>query len=347
MTSCKIVTIVGARAQFIKAAAVTRVVGTTPGLAEIMVHTGQHFDADMSDRFFGELMIPAPKYNLAVGGGSHGEMTGRMLQKIEAILLTEHPDRVLVYGDTNSTLAGALAAAKLHIPVAHVEAGLRSYNRLMPEEINRVLADHISDLLLCPTVASIDNLAREGITKGVHHIGDVMFDVCCAATRFAPTRSSILADLGIARSGFSIATVHRAENTDDPERLAEILDFLKDEATRHPIVLPLHPRTRLAITRSGLDTQGLHTCAPVGYFDMAQLLDGCINVLTDSGGLQKEAYFFRRPCITLREETEWVETIEAGWNRLWRGPDYMPRRDIPDYGDGHAAEKVVGLVTAI
>jgi UDP-GlcNAc3NAcA epimerase len=346
MRSYKIATIVGARPQFVKAAAVSRVVGATPGLAEIMIHTGQHFDADMSDRFFDELSIPAPKYHLGIGGGSHGEMTGRMLQAIEAILVTERPDRVIVYGDTNSTLAGALAAAKLHIPVAHVEAGLRSYNRQMPEEINRILTDHVSDLLLCPTTASIDNLAREGITKGVHHTGDVMFDVCCYSARVASMRSSILADLGLAHGGFSIATVHRAENTDDPRRLAEILTFLRSEGARHPVVLPLHPRTQRAIARGGLDTEGLRTCRPVGYFDMAQLLDGCVGVFTDSGGLQKEAYFFRRPCVTLRDETEWAETVEAGWNRLWRGPDYAPRRVIADYGDGHAAEKIIGIVTA-
>lgn len=341
----KILTVVGARPQFVKAAALSRVIAARPDTDEVMVHTGQHFDANMSDVFFSELGIAPPRYSLGLGGSLHGAMTGRMLERVEEVLLAETPDWVLIYGDTNSTLAGALAAAKLHIPVAHVEAGLRSFNRRMPEEINRVVADHVSTLLLCPTQTAVENLRTEGITEGVHHIGDVMYDATLDAKARARERSSVLAALGVEEGRYILATVHRAENTDDPVRLRRVLDFLKAAACDMPVVLPLHPRTADAVKKAGLDLDGLTVCDPVGHIDMTRLLDGSVQVLTDSGGVQKEAYFHRKPCVTLRDETEWVETIEAGWNRLWRGDSYCtPRHDIPDYGDGHAAELIVDRI---
>ncbi|GAA0600875.1 non-hydrolyzing UDP-N-acetylglucosamine 2-epimerase [Caenispirillum bisanense] len=340
----KVLTIVGARPQFIKAAAVSRAFAEAEGMTEVMVHTGQHFDPGMSDVFFRELGIPQPAHHLGVHGGGHGQMTGRMLEGLEAVMLAERPDWVLVYGDTNSTIAGALAAAKLLIPVAHVEAGLRSFNRAMPEEVNRVLTDHVSRLLFCPTTAAVANLAREGITGGVHHVGDVMYDATLDAVRRAGTESRILADLGLEPGGFALATIHRAENTDTAAHLAEVLEYLRGRAAERPVVLPLHPRTRQAAERFGLGFDGLRTIAPVGYLDMAALLGGCAEVLTDSGGVQKEAYFHRKPCTTLRSETEWVETVDAGWNRLWKGPDYAPRRTITEYGDGRAAQAILGLI---
>jgi UDP-GlcNAc3NAcA epimerase len=268
-----------------------------------------------------------------------------MLAKLEEAFLAEKPAAVLVYGDTNSTLAGALAAAKLHIPVIHSEAGLRSFNRRMPEEINRVLTDHLSTLLLCPTRTAIRNLAGEGITHGVHHVGDVMFD----ATQFAIERSrrtsTILRTLDLEGKRFAVCTLHRAENTDDPQRLAALLAFLEKHAEGRTIVFPVHPRTRKQLASTGLAARGLLLVDPLGYFDLHRLLADCEMVFTDSGGLQKEAYFHRKPCITLREETEWVETVEAGWNRLWSGPDFAaPRKDIPDYGKGDAAARTVELV---
>jgi UDP-GlcNAc3NAcA epimerase len=250
---------------------------------------------------------------------------------------------VLVPGDTTSTLAGALAAAKLQIPVAHLEAGLRSFNRCMPEEINRVLTDHVSALLLCPTETTVANLRREGIKAGVHHIGDVMYDAMLFAAA-AARRSQVLDRLGIAGHRYAVATVHRAESTADRTTLNEILAFLRERARECTIVFPIHPRTRKEIDAWGLDLSGVLTCDPVGYLDMHRLLRSAVAVFTDSGGLQKEAYFHRVPCVTLRNETEWVETIEAGWNRLWKGPDYVPRRDITSYGGGHAAEKAVSLM---
>jgi UDP-GlcNAc3NAcA epimerase len=273
-------------------------------------------------------------------------MTGRMLQALEKVMQQERPDCVLVYGDTNSTLAGALAAAKLNLPVAHVEAGLRSFNRRMPEEINRIVADRLSALLFCPTATAVANLANEGITIGVHAVGDVMYDVTLHAGAAARQTSRILERLRLAPKSYALATVHRAENTDDPAALATVLAYLREHARKQPIVLPLHPRTRDAAARAGQSLDGLTVVEPLGFLDMHRLLAGATLVLTDSGGVQKEAYFHRVPCITLRGETEWVETIEAGWNRLWRGPDYRPRRDIPDYGDGHSAEKIVAILAA-
>jgi UDP-GlcNAc3NAcA epimerase len=336
-------TVVGARPQFVKAAAVSRAVAGRDDVEEILLHTGQHFDAAMSRVFFDELGIPAPRINLDIHGGGHGEMTGRMLAGIEAAILAERPDIVLVPGDTNSTLAGALASAKLHVPVAHLEAGLRSFNRAMPEEINRVLTDHLSALLLCPTETAVANLRAEGIVAGVHDIGDVMYD----ATLFAAARASgseVLARLSLAERRYAVATVHRAESTDDRDSLAAVLGFLKERARDHTVVLPLHPRTAQQIERWSLDLSPLVACEPLGYLDMHRLLQSAVAVYTDSGGLQKEAYFHRVPCVTLRSETEWVETVAAGWNRLWSGPDYMPRRDIAAYGEGHAAEQAIDLI---
>lgn len=342
----RILSVVGARPQFVKAAAVSRALAAR-GLPEVLVHTGQHHDVGMSEIFFEELEIPLPAHNLGIHGGSHGAMTGRMMAALEPILVAERPDLVLIYGDTNSTLAAALVAAKLHVPVAHVEAGLRSFDRRMPEEINRVVADHLSTVLLCPTQAAIENLAREGITAGVHHVGDVMYDAALHAATKA-TAADILDRLGLQRGGFAVATIHRQENTDNPAALAAVLDYLEAMAADGPVVFPVHPRTRQAMARAGIAApRGFVLIDPIGYLDMAHLVQSSRLVLTDSGGLQKEAYFHRVPCITLRSTTEWVETVHAGWNRLWRGPDFVtPRRDIPDYGDGRAAERVGDLLAA-
>lgn len=315
----KIVTIVGARPQFIKAAAVSREILKHPGqLEEVMVHTGQHYDPNMSQVFFDELEIPLPRYNLEVSGGGHGAMTGRMLEGIERILLDEKPDWVLIYGDTNSTLAGALAAAKLHIPVAHVEAGLRSFNMRMPEEINRILADRVSNLLLCPTDVAVENLAREGVTHGVHNVGDVMYDVALYYRERARVGSSILQTLGLGEKAFALATCHRAENTDNPVHLESIVSALAQIANDVPVVLPLHPRTRKLLQQFGLEQylDALTVVEPLSFLDMVALEQAAKVILTDSGGVQKEAFFYRVPCITMRDETEWVETVELGWNRL-------------------------------
>jgi UDP-GlcNAc3NAcA epimerase len=342
----KILTIVGARPQFIKAATVSRAIRETEGLSEVMVHTGQHFDADMSDVFFEELNIPAPKHYLDIHGGGHGEMTGRMLIAIEPVMIAEKPDWVVVYGDTNSTLAGSLTASKLHIPVAHVEAGLRSFNRRMPEELNRVLIDHMSTLHLCPTTNAVQNLANEGVTRGVHHVGDVMFDATVFAAEQADRRSTILSDMSLTPGNYAVATVHRAENTNEPQQLHAVIDYLKACAARLPVVLPLHPRTEQAARRMGIELDGLTVIAPVGYLDMTKLMSSASEVYTDSGGLQKEAYFHRVPCTTLRDETEWTETVSHGWNRLWKGPQYRERREIDEYGEGRAAFQIAELLEA-
>jgi UDP-GlcNAc3NAcA epimerase len=339
-----ILTVVGARPQLVKAAAVSRALAGQSALKERIVHTGQHFDTGMSDVFFDELGIPAPAHHLGIHGGGHGEMTGRMLIALERTMREERPDCVLVYGDTNSTLAGAFAAAKLNVPVAHVEAGLRSFNRRMPEEINRIAADRLSELLFCPTRVSVENLRAEGISIGVHSVGDVMYDATLHAAAASRAKSRILERLGLSPKAYALATVHRAENTDDPTALAAALDYLRAQARAQPIVLPLHPRTREAARRQDLTFDGLTVTEPLGFLDMHRLLAGAAAVFTDSGGVQKEAYFHRVPCVTLRGETEWVETVECGWNRLWRGPDYRPRRDIPDYGDGRSAEKIVAIL---
>ncbi|WP_210485557.1 non-hydrolyzing UDP-N-acetylglucosamine 2-epimerase [Microvirga antarctica] len=344
--SLSVLTVVGARPQFIKAAPVSHALAAHGNIREILVHTGQHFDAAMSDVFFQELDIPPPAHNLEVNSLGHGAMTGRMLEKLEEVMIAEKPDWVLIYGDTNSTVAGALAAAKLHIPVAHVEAGLRSFNRKMPEEINRVMADHVSNLLLCPTRTAVANLAREGITHGVHHVGDVMYDVTIAAVERARERSDILTRHGLTPKTYAVATIHRAENTDDPAQLAKVIAWLSERGKDTPIVMPLHPRTRKLMEKSGLNPAGIRIIEPLGYLDMAWLTHNSAAVFTDSGGLQKEAYFHRVPCVTLRDETEWVETVQAGWNRLWSVPDYEPRRDITDYGTGACSAKIATLLAA-
>ncbi len=309
----RVVSIVGARPQFIKAAMVSRVLRQRH--EEILLHTGQHYDFAMSAIFFEELALPAPDVNLEVGSGPHGAQTGAMLEGIERVLLNKRPDWVIVYGDTNSTLAGALAAAKLGMRVAHVEAGLRSFKRSMPEEINRIVADHLSSLLLCPTKTAVNNLAAEGIAEGVHLVGDVMADALSEMAPVAKSRSRILEQLGLADRSYFLATVHRAENTDDPARLSNILQAF--DSMREPVVFPVHPRTQKAIQVLGYaPAASVRLIDPLGYVDMLCLLQGARAILTDSGGLQKEAYWLGVPCITLRDETEWVETLAAGCNVL-------------------------------
>lgn len=311
----KIVTVIGARPQFIKAAVVSRAIAAHKDIKEVIVHTGQHFDANMSDIFFEEMCIPKPDYNLNVNGLGHGAMTGQMLEKIETVLLQEKPDWVLVYGDTNSTIAGALAAKKLHIKVGHVEAGLRSFNMDMPEEINRILTDRISDILFCPTETAVNNLKKEGyenINCRIVRNGDVMQD---AAFFYAGRAVRPKADIP---EEFVLCTVHRAENTDDPERLRNIFSALEEISKTCRVVLPLHPRTKGKLSATGYDTNNSHILfiEPVGYLEMVWMLKHCRLVMTDSGGLQKEAYFFDKYCITLRDETEWTELVESGYNFL-------------------------------
>lgn len=309
----KIVTIIGARPQFIKAAVVSRAFREyASSVHEIIIHTGQHYDANMSDVFFEELDIPKPDYNLGIGGGTHGQNTGRMLEAIETVLLKEKPDWVLVYGDTDSTLAGALAAAKLHIRVAHVEAGLRSFNRAMPEELNRILTDHVSSLLFTPTTTATQHLAKEGIAGDkVQQVGDVMYD----AAMYYRHKAQRPPELSI-EDGFILSTIHRAENTDNPQRLGNIISALKQLAETTAVILPLHPRTRKFLAEGEYDTGKITLLDPVGYLQMVWLLEHCKLVVTDSGGLQKEAYFFGKPCVTTRDETEWVELVACGANAL-------------------------------
>jgi UDP-GlcNAc3NAcA epimerase len=347
----KILTIVGARPQFIKAAALSRVLKDQ--LNEVIVHTGQHFDSNMSNVFFEEMSIPKPKYNLDIHGLSHGSMTGKMLEGIEAILMSEKPEWVLVYGDTNSTLAGALAAAKLHIKVAHVEAGLRSFNMSMPEEINRIVADRVSNLLLCPTTTAVENLKREGAGINGQKVvltGDVMLDAALYYTKAAKEHAKVRSALGL--KDFALATIHRAENTDNLHSLQEVIDGLNKIHKELPVVLPLHPRTRAKLKELNLRLD-CHVVEPVGYFDMVDLLSHCSIVITDSGGLQKEAYFFEKPCVTFRDETEWVELVEVGANKivgansakiqsatlefLSRKPDFSKKL----YGSGNASQKIL------
>ncbi|MBL7849421.1 MAG: UDP-N-acetylglucosamine 2-epimerase (non-hydrolyzing) [Cyclobacteriaceae bacterium] len=348
----KIVTILGARPQFIKAATVSRALKKA-GIAECLVHTGQHFDKNMSDVFFEEMEIPRPDYNLEIHSLGHGAMTGRMLEKLEEVLQKEKPDAVMVYGDTNSTLAGALAAAKLHIPVAHVEAGLRSFNMQMPEEINRILTDRISRVLFCPTSTAVANLKREGFSRFDTKIvtcGDVMYDALKYYAVRAEKKSSIIQQLGLKRGEFVLATLHREENTNSPERLRSIASALNTIHAQSPVVLPLHPRTRKYLASLNIELKA-HVIDPVGYFDMLMLLKHCRLVLTDSGGLQKEAYLSGKFCITLRDQTEWVELVRAGANVL-TGADskkilsayqkYRSKKITTRalYGKGDAAEKI-------
>ena len=373
----KIVTVIGARPQFIKAAAVSRAiakhnglnVGKTSQITEVIVHTGQHFDGNMSGVFFEEMQIPKPDYFLDVHSLSHGAMTGRMLEKIEEVLLKEQPDYVLVYGDTNSTLAGALAAKKLHIKVVHVEAGLRSFNMRMPEEVNRILTDRISDILCCPTETAVNNLKNEGFNlftdprsmssdQYVVNTGDVMLDAALYYSSFSTEKSAIISELNLGDRDFVLCTIHRAENTDDPGRLNNIFNSLREICKEVPVILPLHPRTRKILESnvnlsSVIFNNSLVIIDPVGYFDMIELLKKTKIVMTDSGGLQKEAYFFGKPCVTLRDETEWVELVQGGFNML-AGADVAKilsafnnmknglfQGNAEMYGKGYAANLIV------
>jgi UDP-GlcNAc3NAcA epimerase len=361
----RIVTVVGARPQFIKAAVVSAAIRAAQqqrgaDITEILVHTGQHYDANMSQVFFDELDLPLPAYNLGIGGLSHGAQTGRMLERLDEVLMQEKPDWVLIYGDTNSTLAGALAAAKLHLRTAHVEAGLRSFNRLMPEEINRVVADHVADLLLAPTDTAVANLRAEGIPPTrIRQVGDVMCDAVLRFARKAEATSHILACCRLAEKDYFLATVHRAENTDYEARLRALFAGLERIAALGPVVLPLHPRTRGVLARLGMlehVSQRLRLIEPVGYLDMMMLQRAARAIITDSGGIQKEAYLLSVPCITLRDETEWVETVETGWNILVSADaerlvgavstGTRPTVHPPLYGDGQAAERIVAALLA-
>ncbi len=353
----RILTVIGARPQFIKASVVSKAIEQVAGMQEIVVHTGQHFDANMSDVFFAELGMRAPEHHLGIGGGRHGEMTGRMLSGIEEILIEEKPDAVLVYGDTNSTLGGALAAAKLHIPVAHVEAGLRSFNLRMPEEINRILTDRISRWLFTPTETASNHLRTEGISDDqIIEVGDVMYDVALTHGGKVHADERVLKRLSLPPKNYVLVTAHRAENTDDPSRLTAIVEALKKVAESLPVIWPLHPRTRHTLEKTGnlpLGVPHLHLIEPVGYLDMVQLEKYASVIATDSGGVQKEAFFHCVPCVTLRDETEWVELVEAGWNRL--APPDEPNQlaktivtaidrhgeNISPYGNGSASSKIV------
>jgi len=352
----KILTVVGARPQFVKAAPVSRALQAA-GISEFLVHTGQHYDANMSQIFFDELGIPRPDVNLGVGSSSHGRQTGEMLIRLEEVMMEEKPDMVLVYGDTNSTIAAALAAVKLHMPVAHVEAGLRAFNRDMPEEHNRVLTDHCADLLLCPTQTAVDNLHNEGVTRGVFLTGDVMYDAALMFGQQAKKQSQILSRLGLEPGGYLLATIHRPHNTDFPERLTGILDAFGQ--LEQPVILPIHPRTRKKVAELGLSVadlaaRGVRIIDPVGYLDMLMLEQNARLILTDSGGIQKEAYFFQVPCITLRNDTEWWETLDAGWNVLvgWDTDELLQAARTlaptgpqpPIFGDGRAAGKIADIL---
>lgn len=359
----KLVTIVGARPQFIKAAVISRAITEYnlalkdgAGISEVIIHTGQHYDVNMSEVFFQEMSIPTPKYNLHLGGGSHGAMTGRMLEEIEKVLLDEKPQAVLVYGDTDSTLAGALAAAKLHIPVAHVEAGLRSFNMRMPEEINRALTDRVSRWLFCPTETAVRNLQAEGYDKlgaDISCIGDVMYD----AALFYSAQDKASDDIRkLTDEPYYLATVHRAENTDDPQRMMGIFGALEEIASRTRVILPVHPRTRKILQSMGMEIKNMTLIDPVGYFDMLYLQENSLAIFTDSGGVQKEAFFAGKPCVTLRDETEWVELVEHGFNTLvGADKDKILATEavlagkkcdfsMPLYGDGHAGEKIVKAI---
>ncbi|NFA60917.1 UDP-N-acetylglucosamine 2-epimerase (non-hydrolyzing) [Clostridium sporogenes] len=350
----KILTVVGARPQFIKAAAVSNIIRKEH--KEILVHTGQHYDKNMSKVFFEELQIPKPDYNLEIGSGNHGEQTGKMLIDLEKIYLKEKPDLVLVYGDTNSTLAGALCASKLLIPVAHVEAGLRSFNMNMPEEQNRILTDHISKLLFVPTVTAEDNLHNEGINQNVHNVGDVMFDAVLHFKKLAEEKESILNKISIKSGEYILTTIHRAENTNDINRLKNIIEALNESGKK--IVLPLHPRTKKYIEDYNLQfSNNIKLIEPVGYLDMITLEMNSQKIVTDSGGVQKEAFFMKKPCITMRDETEWVETVKNGWN-IVVGTDknkilnsilnFQPngyQKSI--FGDGKASYKILDIINNV
>jgi len=350
----KILTVVGARPQFIKVAAVSNIIRKEH--EEILVHTGQHYDENMSKVFFEELQIPKPDYNLEIGSGNHGEQTGKMLVELEKIYLKEKPDLVLVYGDTNSTLAGALCASKLLIPVAHIEAGLRSFNMNMPEEQNRILTDHISRLLFVPTITAEKNLHTEGINRGVYNVGDVMFDAVLHFKKLAEQKESILDKISVKSGEYILTTIHRAENTNDINRLKNIIEALNKSGNK--IVLPLHPRTKKYIENYNLQfSDNIKLIEPVGYLDMITLEMNSQKIVTDSGGVQKEAFFMKKPCITMRDETEWVETVQNGWNvivgtdgdKILKSIVYfkpkMKQQNI--FGNGKAGNKILDIINTI
>ena len=348
----KILTVIGARPQFIKAAAVSNTIRKQH--EEVLVHTGQHYDENMSKVFFDELGIPKPNYDLGLGSGGHGEQTGAMLIKLEELYLKEKPDMVLVYGDTNSTLAGALCASKMLIPVAHIEAGLRSFNKNMPEEQNRILTDHVSKYLFVPTTSAIKNLSYEGITKNVHNVGDVMFDAILNFTEISKEKSKIMERLCLVKGEYILTTIHRAENTNDINRLRSIIEALNE--SQQKIILPLHPRTKKFINDYGLIfSKSIKVIDPVGYLDMISLEVHCKKIITDSGGVQKEAFFMNKPCVTIRDETEWIETVENGLNII-AGTDkakildcifnFMPNNPQQSiFGDGNATEKILKIIS--
>jgi UDP-GlcNAc3NAcA epimerase len=379
-----IVSIAGARPQFIKYFPVSQALArhnqtTKPGIIDLLIHTGQHYDYLMSKVFFDDFGIKEPDYHLNVGSGPHGKQTGAIMAGAEALLAELKPDLVLVYGDTNSTLGGALAAAKLHIPVMHIEAGLRSFAKQMPEEINRVLTDHLSTFLICPSRNGVSNLKREGFSRVflngdlvpgnyffgagaevrdttsdnplVLNMGDIMYDVLCYAKKLVDNKATILKRLDLRSSAYYVLTVHRAENTGSPEQVAEIIEFVNRITQGHPVIFPIHPRTRKILDRSPVKfADNIRIIAPVGYFDMVALLQNSSLLLTDSGGLQKEAYWLKVPCVTLRTETEWVESIESGWNMLYK--DYhvahRPRStEVDAYGDGRAGERIGNLIGSL
>ncbi|MBS3898419.1 MAG: UDP-N-acetylglucosamine 2-epimerase (non-hydrolyzing) [Dethiobacter sp.] len=358
----KILTVLGARPQFIKASVVSHAFRQSRHLHEVLVHTGQHFDTNMSDVFFDELGMYKPDHFLGIHGGGHGAMTGRMLERLEQVMQTERPDAVLVYGDTNSTLAGALAAVKLHIPVAHVEAGLRSFNMAMPEEVNRILTDRVSRWLFTPTRSATQNLLNEGVVpSSIEEVGDVMYDVALHHGHRVQPGTGLMERLGLSSKGYVLATVHRAENTDHPERLAVIVEALMATAQQISVVWPLHPRTRSVLEKSGtLDALAaqVQVIDPVGYLDMVQLEKFSALIATDSGGVQKEAFFYQVPCVTLRNETEWVELITSGWNRLAPPSDVgslvqafnaalgSKGQAVGLYGVGNAAEQIIKFLEA-
>jgi UDP-N-acetylglucosamine 2-epimerase len=358
MLDRKLLTVVGARPQFVKAAVLSRLLSrhhrTPAGLSEVLVHTGQHYDPGLSSVFFTELEMPRPDYYLGVGSGPHGQQTGRMVERLETVMVQERPSCVLVYGDTNSTLAGSLAASKLGLPIAHVEAGLRSYNRAMPEEINRVIADHLAALLFCPTSQAVKNLSCEGLVKGVHLVGDIMYDSLLHHLNRAQQTSDILSRLGAAAGGYGLATVHRAETTADRQKLERL--FQAFGRLEVPIIVPLHPRTQAVLDSAALPP-AVWVIEPVSYYDMLILERHARLILTDSGGVQKEAYWLRVPCITLRAETEWVETVDSGWNRLaGTDPDAIveaaaslqespPPPTGQPYGNGQAGQAILDILT--
>lgn len=352
----QVLTVVGARPQIIKEAALARAIQARDDVEEVLVHTGQHYDHELSGVFFDELAIPAPDHNLGVGSAPHGAQTGRMLEKLEQVLDDEDPDAVVTYGDTNSTMAAALTAVKLHIPTAHVEAGLRSFDRRMPEEVNRVVTDQVASWLFCPSRTAVDNLADEGVRNGVHMVGDLMQDILrleIPGIRKDASLGRILEDHGI-DDAFVLATVHRQANTDDPANLQAVFDGLRQVASEIPVVAPLHPRTRNALDRSGVATGEIVVVDPVPYRQILHLMDRARVVCTDSGGMQKEAYWLETPCVTMRPHSEWTETLDAGWNRLVDADTEAlveavhdpPRGDAhpPLYGDGHAAGKIVEIL---